>query len=312
MARSVKGNNNWLVSAIVLVIIVLVSVIPSLNIPNVPTWEDAYKKANLSGETLTDSLPLSVHFIDVGQGDCILIKAKDKAMLIDAGESGNEDKIIDYLSKYGVDTIDYLIATHPHADHIGGMPGVIEKLNIKNVIMPKLDKGNTPTTKTYENFLIAVRDSGAKVIPAKSGANYKLSDAEFTVLSPSISTGNLNNMSVVIKLTYNNTDFLFMGDAEREVENQILENGYDVRADVLKLGHHGSDTATSEKFLKAVDPSLAVITCGKDNSYGHPHSKTLDLLKKYKIDYKRADESGNIIVGSDGEKLTLVTEREAS
>ncbi|MEG1244590.1 MAG: MBL fold metallo-hydrolase, partial [Oscillospiraceae bacterium] len=148
--------------------------------------------------------------------------------------------------------------------------------------------------------------------PAVNGDKYKLGDVTFNVLSPSCQSDDLNNMSAVIMLTYKETSFLFMGDAGKEVERQIIANQYDVNADVIKIGHHGSNTATSEDFLKEVSPSLIIIPCGKDNSYGHPHKETVDLINTYKIKYKRTDECGNIVVGSDGKKLTLETEKEAS
>jgi len=313
MAKNVKGSSKWIVSLIVFAVIIIISIVPTLNLPfGIPTWDDAYENANLNTDKNADVQSLSVHYIDVGQGDCIFIKSNSGTMLIDAGEKGNDKKILSYIKNQGVDTIDYLVATHPHSDHIGSMPQVIEGLNIKNVIMPKLSKINMPTTKGYENFLNAVKTSGANVIAAEKDAQYTMGDVSFEVLSPSQQPKDLNNMSVVIKLKYKNTDFLFMGDAEAIIEQEILNNGYDVTADVLKLGHHGSNTSNSEVFLKAVKPSIAIISCGKDNSYGHPHSETLNSLKTYNINYKRTDECGTIVVGSDGDKLIISTQKESS
>ena len=313
MARGKKGKQSFVVSAIILIAIILVSVLPSLDLPfNIPSWDDAYEKAGLKDGVVTDDSPLSVHYIDVGQGDCILIKTKEGTMLIDSGERGNEDKILNHLKAQKIEKIDYLVATHPHSDHIGSISAVLEKLEVSNVILPKLSQINIPTTKTYENFLKAIKSSNAKAIPATTGDEYHLGDATFKVLSPSNQSENLNNMSVVIKLTYKNTSFLFTGDAEKDVEQELLNSKTDVTANVIKLGHHGSNTASTEEYQKAVRPQLAIITCGKDNSYGHPHKETINTLEKLKIKYKRADEFGTIVVGSDGESLTVHTEREVA
>ncbi|NCC86263.1 MAG: MBL fold metallo-hydrolase [Clostridia bacterium] len=313
MAKSVKNNPKWRVSLIGFAVLIIISIVPSLDLPfNVSTWNDAYEKADLNTGADADVEPLSVHYIDVGQGDCIFIKSSSGNMLIDAGEKGNDEKILSYLHNQGVDTIDYLVATHPHSDHIGSMPKVIAGLKVKNVIMPELSEINMPTTKGYENFLIAVKSSGAKVIVAEAAKEYLMGDVSFVVLSPSQQSKNLNNMSVVIKLSYKNTDFLFMGDAEQEIEQELIEKGYDISADVLKIGHHGSETSSTEIFLKSVKPSFAIISCGEDNSYNHPNINVLKTLETYNIDYKRTDESGTIVVGSDGDKLTISTEKEAS
>lgn len=313
MAKNTKSSLKWRGSLIVFAVLIIISIIPSLDLPfNIPTWNDAYEKANLSTGADADINPLSVHYIDVGQGDCIFVKSSSGTMLIDAGEKGNDEKILSYLHNQGVDTIDYLVATHPHSDHIGSMPKVIAGLEVKNVIIPKLSEINMPTTKGYENLLNSVKSSGAKVISAEAAKEYLMGDVSFIVLSPSEQSKNFNNMSVVIKLSYKNTDFLFMGDAEQEIEQELVEKGYDISADVLKLGHHGSNTSSTEMFLKSVKPNFAIISCGKDNSYGHPNSEILTSLKTYNIDYKRTDESGTIVVGSDGDKLTILTEKEAS
>ncbi|MBQ2812695.1 MAG: MBL fold metallo-hydrolase, partial [Clostridia bacterium] len=176
----------------------------------------------------------SVHFIDVGQGDCTLIKTPDGNMLIDADENGYETTVLEYLEAQGVDSLKYFVATHPHSDHIGGAAEVIEAVTVENVIMPKLSKSNTPTTATYEKMLNAIKNSSAKVISAKPGSEYSFGGAEFTVLAPFEQDENLNNMSVVLKLTYKGYSFMLSGDAEKEVESQILKAGYDISADVYK------------------------------------------------------------------------------
>ncbi len=302
MVKNINNNQKWVSSLLVFIIIIAISIFAP--------WEDAYQKAGLKTDSNIDNYPLSVHFIDVGQGDCIFIKIGDNTMLIDSGEKNNDEKIIKYLRNNGVDRVDYIIATHPHSDHIGAMETIIESFEIKNVIMPRLSEQNMPTTKGYENFLIAVKNSGANVIAATPFNEYEFGDANFAILSPSNQSKNLNNMSVVIKLSFGDTSFLFTGDAESQVEQELISSGYDIRSNVLKMGHHGSNTSNTERFLQAVNPSFSVISCGKDNSYGHPHEEVVELLNKYDINYKRTDKNGIIVVGSDGSNLTYITERE--
>ncbi len=302
MVKDIRNNKNWLVSLVVFVAIITISIFAP--------WEDVYQKVGLKTDSDIENYPLSVHFIDVGQGDCIFIKLGDSTMLIDSGEKNNDEKIIKYLRNNGVVKIDYIVTTHPHSDHIGAMPSIIENFNVKNIIMPRLSEQNMPTTKGYENFLIAVKNSGANVIAATPFNEYELRDANFAILSPANQSKNLNNMSIVIKLSFGDTSFLFTGDAESQIEQELLSSGYDIRSNVLKLGHHGSNTSNTERFLQAVNPSFSIISCGKDNSYGHPHEEVVELLNKYDINYKRTDENGTIVVGSDGSNLTYITERE--
>ncbi len=254
------------------------------------------------------SLPIddgafSVHFIDVGQGDCTLIKTDKGNMLIDAGENGYETTVLNYLEEHGITELEYFVATHPHSDHIGGAAEVISGVAVKNVIMPKLSSSNTPTTKTYEKMLTAIKKSGSKVIAAKPGSEYIFGDVGFTVLSPFNQDENLNNMSVTLKLTYGSHSFVLTGDAEKEVEKQLLDCGYDLKADVYKLAHHGSTTSNSFKFFDAVNPEIAVISYGADNSYGHPHDEIIDMLEEKNVTYYTTAGSGTVIVKAAGDKL---------
>ena len=249
----------------------------------------------------------SVHFIDVGQGDCTLIKTPDGNMLIDAGENGYETTVLDYLEAQGVDSLKYFVATHPHSDHIGGAAEVIEAVTVENVIMPKLSKSNTPTTATYEKMLNAIKNSSAKVISAKPGSEYSFGGAEFTVLAPFEQDENLNNMSVVLKLTYKGYSFMLSGDAEKEVESQILKAGYDISADVYKGAHHGSSTSNSKKFVKAVNPTYAVLSYEEGNSYGHPHRETVGLFNEEGIVYYSTADYGTIVFTVDNSILDILT-----
>lgn len=259
--------------------------------------EESKKKSNVSvaGQ-------LKVHYLDVGQGDSTLIHTKDAAMLIDAGDRGYGSGIVDYIKEQDIDKLDYLILTHPHADHIGGAVEVINAFDIDKIIMPKASH----TSQTFENLLATIKDKGMKIASPNPGDEYELGDAKFTILGPNSSSyDNLNNYSVVNKLTFGHTSFLFTGDAEVVSENEILNSGLDIKTDVLKVGHHGSDTSTSEQFLDVSSPKCAIISVGKDNKYGHPDQVILDRLDNRNITIYRTDESGTIIATSDGENVSF-------
>lgn len=244
---------------------------------------------------------LSVHFLDVGQGDSTFIVLPDgKTMLIDAGESEYADSIVNYIKNQGFNSIDYLVATHPHSDHIGGMAKVIDNFNIKSIYMPKA----STTTKTFENLLVTIKNSGLKVDTAKAGVNiFNSNDLTISMVAPNNdSYDDLNNYSAVVKLTYKNNTFLFMGDAEELSENEITAN---VKADVLKVGHHGSSTSTSQNFLNKVSPKYAVISAGKNNSYGHPTETTLNKLKSAGVTTYITYKDGTTIFKSNGTNINV-------
>ncbi len=247
----------------------------------------------------------SVHFIDVGQGDCILIKTNKGNMLIDAGENGEESTVLNYLSEHEVTELDYFVATHPHADHIGGAAEVINAIDIKNVIISDAIHDSA----TFEEMLIAIKNKKCNRIIAEPGSEYTFGDVMFTILSPFEDDDNLNNMSVTLKLTYGTHSFLFTGDAEKEVEEQLIEAGYDLSADVYKLAHHGSSTSNTDEFIDAINPDIAVICYGAGNKYGHPHDEIKDMIDEKNITCYSTAGNGTVIIKSDGEKLTVKTER---
>ncbi len=247
---------------------------------------------------------LEVHFLDVGQADATLLICDEHAMLIDAGLESSGTYIQFYLQKQGVKSLDYLILTHPDSDHIGGAPVIITKFDIDKIFMTDYTKDN----RTYEKVLDALDYRNYLWEMPKVGETYALGEAEFTVLAPASYYEEPNNASLALRVSYGENSFLFTGDAEEKAELAILENGsvhgFVLESDVLKLGHHGSNTSTSQDFLNAVAPAYAVISCGKDNTYGFPHAEVLEKLEKCHIQVFRTDEDGEIIACSDGHTIT--------
>ncbi len=249
---------------------------------------------------------LRVHFIDVGQGDSILVQSGEQAMLVDGGTNESGEQVVDYLQSQGVKRLDYLVGTHPHEDHIGGLDNVIRSFQIGTVIMPEA----VHTTRTYEDVLDALLEKGLSVTVPVPGTAYELGTASFTILAPGHAVmeeaardGNLNNMSVGLRLVCKDTAFVLCGDAEAPSEEAMVESGLPLHADVLKLGHHGSSTSSCPSFLEAVSPSIAVISCGRDNSYGHPHQETLEMLDRLGIQIYRTDQQGTVVAESDGSRI---------
>lgn len=279
--------------------------VPSLGIPD---WDELFTSAGLSNTNVIPEGELSVCVIDVGNADCILIRQGEAAALIDAGERGDSDYILGYLHRQGVTKLDLVIATHPHADHIGGMTDVINTLPIERFVMSFMPEEKTPTSSTYLNMLTALDDNDVAVEEARVGTEYTLGTATLTVLAPLKADDEANNVSVVTRLVFGEHAFLFMGDAETEVEKQLLSK-YDLSADVLKVGHHGSNTSSSKTFLTAVRPDVALIPCGKDNSYDHPSKDVLTRLDNLKTAVYRSDVHGCICVTSDGKTLSVSTEK---
>ena len=242
---------------------------------------------------------LRIHFIDVGQADAVLVETPSgRTMLVDAGNNGDGDDVVAYLRGQGIARLDVVVGTHPHADHIGGMDTVIKEMDIGTVYMPRA----SANTRTFEDVLLAVRDKGLRVQTAAAGIAPDLGeDVQVIMLAPnSTDYDELNNASAVIKITYGEVSALLTGDAEALSEREMLDAGYDVSATLLKVGHHGSGTSSCKEFLEAVKPRLAVISCGKDNEYGHPHDSVLSRLSRIGARVYRTDELGTIVAASDG------------
>ncbi len=257
----------------------------------------------------TEPLPegkMQVHFVDVGQGDCTLIQTSEAVILIDAGEAGEADDVINFLKERDIKKIDCCIATHPHTDHIGGLPEIFEKFDVDTVITTEFNEDNEPTTDTYERFIDSL-EYVENVAIAEVGDKYEYGSLKLEILGPLKQYEDLNNMSIVAKVSYGKTSLVLTGDAETLSENDMLENkNVDYSADILKLGHHGSSTSTGKAWLKAVNPEVGIISCGEGNKYGHPHKETVNKLKNNNIEYYRTDLKGTISFESDGEKFTLI------
>ena len=241
---------------------------------------------------------LLIDFIDVGQADSILIRNQDEVMLIDAGTNEVGETIVNYLEKLGITKINYLIGTHPHEDHIGGLDDVINNFDIEQIYMPKIET----TTKTFEDVLEAIENKNLTVIAPNKGDKIELGQAVGKFMTePILDKDNLNLSSLVLRLEFGNTSYLFMGDAEEENEKTINWP----KTDVLKVGHHGSNTSSGESFLEQVHPQYAIIMVGKDNSYGLPKQEIIDKLNNIGSEIYRTDEDGTIQIISDGNNIEI-------
>lgn len=295
-----KSKLNIIVKLLIL-IVVLLTTLSACSVD--------YFLENYSGNTAVSSegnSDITVHFLDIGQGDSIFVELPNsECMLIDAGIANKGEFIESYISESGYNRIDYLVATHPHADHIGSMSYVVSNMDIGQVYMPNV----STTTKTFEKLLNAIQKKGLKIKSAKAGMNIiRDSDLSVEILAPvKIDEDELNNCSIIIKITYGYDSYLFIGDAEKEELDTVSS---DMSADVLKVGHHGSRTSTTEKFLEQVNPKYAVISCGADNDYGHPNKETIDLLEMLDVEYYRTDIQSTITITSDGSRnYTILSEK---
>ena len=243
---------------------------------------------------------MKVHYIDVGQGDAILVQVNDKNLLIDSGPKSEKKKLNEYLNSLYIPQLDYVIATHPHEDHIGNMSYIINNYKVINFYSPKIQNNTT----AFENMAESLSRKNIKIRILKAN-NKSIDLGENTlveIFSPNLDIyDNLNNYSPIIKISYGNNSFLFTGDAEENLEEEVISKSFNLKSDVLKIGHHGSSTSTSRNFLEKVNPIITVISVGKDNSYGHPTKETLDKIKGTSI--YRTDINGSTIITSDGKTL---------
>ena len=256
----------------------------------------------------TDGEELLVHFIDVGQADCILIEQGDFAMLIDGGNREDGQLVVSYLEQQGIEELTAVVCTHAHEDHVGGLPSVLAVYPVQEVYAPT----KTYASNVFDNFLYYVDQQGLEVTIPQPGDQIAAGELEITVLGPVQSYADPNDTSIVLRLDYGQTSFLFTGDMETTAENDMLDYGADVDVDVLKVGHHGSNTSTGYRFLYEVSPAYAVISVGEDNSYGHPHEEPLSRLKDAGCTIFRTDELGTILAVSDGSEVQFTWEDQSA
>lgn len=244
---------------------------------------------------------LKIYFLDVGQADSILLSNNGEYMLIDAGNNEDGEKLVSYFQELGITNFSYVIGTHAHEDHIGGMDDIIYHFGIQTFYMPDV----ITTTKTFENVLDALEEKSITFETPEMDGTFAFGDCKFQVLYVGDETKDLNDSSIVLHMNYGNHSFLFMGDATSKIEKEIILK--DLASDVLKVGHHGSRYSTAQAFLDKVSPKYAIISAGVNNSYHHPHASTLKKLQESAISIYRTDRDGTIIVSSDGTNLTFET-----
>lgn len=261
----------------------------------------------------TTSTPLSsnegkVHFINVGQGDATLIEASGINILIDAGPNNSADTVVKYLKKHKIKSLDYVIATHPHEDHIGGMDEIISNFKIKSFIAPRI----TADTDEFYSMIKALKAKGVSISSVEDNTILNIDEDDtlhFLYTGSNTVDENLNNYSMVVSYIHDNNIFLFTGDIEEPVERKLSASGLLSKTDVLKVSHHGSSSSSSQNFINAVMPELSIISCGMGNDYGHPNKATLDTLKQANSHILRTDINGNVIIKTDGSNLFIYEER---
>ena len=312
MGHKYTKKQKEMIGALALILLAIFLIVELVGmIPGIPFngWSDIGVFMGLAPSSVIPEGEMEVHFLDVGNADCILVRQGDNNLLIDAAERSNGEQIIRYLEQQGVQKLDLVVATHPHADHIGGMAEVIERFAVDRFVMSFMSEKATPTTMVYTRMLEALDAHNVPVDEAIPGTTYELGTARLQILAPYEPSDEANDVSVSCRLTFGERSFVFTGDAGTGVEKQMLDSPYTLRADVLKLGHHGSNTSNSERFLYEVMPQYAVITCGEGNSYGHPHQEVLDRVLRQGIQPVRSDAHGTIVFTTDGADLTLQTEK---
>lgn len=294
-----------------------------LHIEGVPTTKDVLMALGFGEQPNVQTVEgeISVFFVDVGQGDCELIVTPDYTVMIDCGERDKHDDVLRYLDHLGIERLDYVIATHPHSDHIGGMADIIRSIPVKRLIMPYIPDDMVPSTACYTKMLEEIANNDVLSSYANAGEQIYLGAGTYLEIIAPVSEDydNLNDYSVVARLVHGNNSFLFTGDAEKPVERDILEKGGYAETDVLKAAHHGSSSSGSVDFLKAVKPKYAIICAAEDNSYGHPHRETMKNLDKIGCEVLMTMEEGSIQFVSDGKTLKIyssnrgeITESEAA
>ena len=300
----------WIITVCVVVLSLLIELLGRVLGWSFNGWSDVFAWFGMPQAKVIHTDELQVHFINVGNADCILVRQGDHAMLIDAGEVQHGDMLLDYLHRHDVDQLDLVIATHPHSDHMGSLSTITAHIPVRRFVMSYEPDDEAYDGWMYTTIIDHLDEDGAQIDQAKAGTVYELGAARVQILSPSAQEYELddeNEMSIVARLTFGEYSFLFTGDAIAEAEARMLEDGYALKSDVLKVAHHGSKTSTSPAFLKAVSPQYAVFSCG-DNDYGHPNGEVMERVYEIGAEVYRTDMDGNIIFISDGNTLSVRTD----
>lgn len=262
--------------------------------------------SNVNPSYIPENSNFEVHFIDVGQADSALIECDGETMMIDGGNVADSNVVAAYLKKEDITELNYVVCSHAHEDHVGGLSGALSVTKADNIYAPKTEAN----TKAYKNFKKKAKEQNVEIKHPNVGDEIQLGSSTVEFLGPVDENGkDLNSTSIVLKITYGNTSFLFTGDAESDEEEEILNSGADLKSTVLKVGHHGSRTSTSYPFLREVMPQYAVISVEKGNSYGHPNEETLSKLSDAGVEVYRTDESGDIVMTSDGNNISITTSK---
>ena len=277
------------------------------SVPSVPSGSaDIVPNPSASTAAAVDTVdaPFEMHFIDVGQALSVLVECDGQFMLYDGGNVDDGSLVVSYLQNQGVEELQYVFCSHAHEDHVGGLAAALAYFPANHVYSPVTEA----STKCFQNFVKYTQQQGLQVEVPTVGTTWPLGSATVTMLGPVAQYDDTNNTSIVLRIDYGSTSFLLTGDMEKTAESDLVNSGANLKADVLQVGHHGSSTSTSYVFLNAVLPEMAVISCGVDNKYGHPHEETLSILRDAGVDLYRTDLQGTITIGSDGQNYTVGAE----
>ena len=297
-----KNGRKKLVKGLVTIILIIIAAILGINvtdlIPNEGNPNDTGTQVSDQTEGRVEEVEglLELTMIDVGQADSFLLIQGDEVALIDCGTRSTGEDVVKHLKSIGITDIDYVFGTHPHDDHMGGMYDVITNVEVGKIIMPKAKTGEV-TANWYMQLMNEIKTGDYELEYAETGTIYNLGDAIIKIIGPiSEPNGNINNYSIVMKISFGEMDIIMTGDAETEVEAEILKTGENIEAEILKVGHHGSDTSTSKEFLDAISPNYALISAKVGNKYEHPVKETMQKLKKRGIEVYRTDENGTVVL----------------
>ncbi len=276
-----------------------------------PTWDDLYEALGIGsqpeGLAGLPSDAQAVHFIDVGQADATLLQSGQEYCLVDAGEADSEEALLNYLDQQGVTRLKLLVMSHPHADHIGSMKAVLEHIPVEQVLLPDFDKAPYPTTRTFERVMETIAAQQIPVVTAQAGQTFSIGEATLTVVADGIETDNYNDLSQVLSYTAPGLSVVLSGDGEKTVEEAALAAGGVPQADVFKAAHHGSNTSNTMEFLQAIRPQFVVVSCGVDNSYGHPHKEPMQRFKMAGAQVLRTDQDGTVVIAAGEQGLECYT-----